>query len=73
MGRPDGDIKETYTAQSHLKSGNRQACLLQLPGVVVVVRVVLQDVLQEALQQGQFGPAAAGRGDGARASGGCLD
>lgn len=35
--------------------------------------VVLKDILQEALQQGQFGSAAAGGGDGAGASGGRPD
>lgn len=46
---------------------------MRRPGVLVAVRVVLLDVQQEALQQGQFGSAAAGGRGAAGASGGCPD
>lgn len=50
-----------------------QVCWIELPGVLVAVWVVLQYILQEALQQAHFGSAAAGGGGGAGASGGGMD
>lgn len=50
-----------------------QVCWIELPGVLVVVRVVLQYILQEALQQAHFGSAAAGGGGRAGAAGGGMD
>lgn len=47
-----------------------QQRLLLLPGVLVAVRVVLQDIMQEAVQQGSI--ASAG-GHGAGASGRSAD
>lgn len=50
-----------------------QVCWIELPGVLVAVRVVLQYILQEALQQAHFGSAAAGGRGGAGASGSSMD